>query len=225
MAKEKFKPMAGHTYNLMFGKHERKEYGEPYYNPARTHEGKEYSQNWNYLVCVDSGNEIYWYVYSENVKNIIESMNCGQGTIVQMSVAEEMNEETKKAYRVYNFTKDGKIYSSRKPHPANQATPQEQSQQVPAKKSAQTDPTEELDKRKRLMKWCSITVVELAPDNFNTADKTNLIQSMYVELREKQIYPPEIKEENDNKDYPTEEEYNKTMPNQPPPPGEEDLPF
>lgn len=241
----KFEPLASKTYNLIF------EYNEPRYQEACekmiTKNGVQklmkFSESWSCGVYVDGGTEmVYWNIYDPQVVETIKSMGLLKGIPIQVTVAQEMGEKHK-PYNTYQFVKDNQSYYSQltgipaTEQPQNYAT----AEVLPETKYSVE---EELDKRKRLMKWCIDTVLEVLPTDewykqTNTplpedktvrlADVVPLIQSLHVEIRDKGIYPP--KEMSDEEIKAKYEEGNMSLPEaqnihgQPPPPTDEDAPF
>lgn len=194
----KFQPLASKTYDLLF------EYNEPRYQEACekmiTKAGVQklakFSENWSYGVFVDGGTDmVYWNIYDSQVKATIDQMGLLKGIPIQVIVGREMGEKNK-PYDTFQFIKDNVSYYS-------QQTQTAQPQQVtatsydPSTKVAMIakppDPTEELDKRKRLMKWCIDTILEIWPVHANStifSELVPLVQSLHVEIRDKGIYPP-----------------------------------
>ncbi len=173
----KFQPMAGHTYTVLF------EYNEPRHGEATD----KFSENWSYGVKVDGNTDmLYWNVYSARVMETIKSMGILKGIPIQVVVAQEMGEKGK-PYNTYQFIKDNVSYYSQQTQPAETQQPIGEPPQQPEP----PDPTEELDKRMRLMGWCIDTVMLLTADrNFEQSDIVPLIQSLHVEIRDKGVYPP-----------------------------------
>ena len=224
----KFEPLASKTYNLIF------EYNEPRYQEACekmiTKNGVQklmkFSESWSCGVYVDGGTEmVYWNIYDPQVVETIKSMGLLKGIPIQVTVAQEMGEKHK-PYNTYQFVKDNQSYYSQltgipaTEQPQNYAT----AEVLPETKYSVE---EELEKRKRLMKWWLDALEEIAPNEvYESGDKVKLVITMMINCSDKGIYLPEEKtteEKFDEGNQPLPEA--QSMHGQPPPSDEDSIPF
>ena len=123
-------------------------------------------------------------------KNVLVTLNVGQ-----------QRSKAGKAYNVYEIVTPTGTFSSSDNQPQQTTQP---TMQVNTQATVQADPTEALEREKRLMDWCvkaidNITryVSDTSKEYYESLDKTALIQSLHVHVRSKSIYPTDIKDEID----------------------------